>query len=171
MVAMLGVAMAMTGCAFGHLDELQFRVDNRLDFVSPEPRAEVKQPVTITWRMDDFRVVSPDSAEPPSRESGYFAIFVDRAPVKPGKTLRGIVGGEDYCRQNPKCTSRAELRQYGVFTTAETSYKFPRLPDLLSNDEDVQLHSFTIVLMDTAGRRIGESAWRLELRIPRESRT
>jgi hypothetical protein len=164
--ALLLAVATLTGCGFSNL---QFRTDHRLDFVSPEPRAEVKQPVTITWHMDDFRIADQGS-EPPTRDAGYFAIFVDRSPVKPGKTLKDVVGGDDYCRQNPRCTSRAELRQYGVFTTTDTSYRFPRLPDLLSNDEDVQLHTFTVVLMDTAGHRIGESAWRLELRIPRESR-
>jgi hypothetical protein len=164
-LALLLAVAPLTGCGFSNL---QFRTDHRLDFLSPDDRAKVTQPVTISWRMDDFRIAELGS-EPPTRDAGYFAIFVDRSPVKPGKTLRDVVGGDDYCRQNPKCTSRAELRQYRVFTTTDTSFRFPRLPDLLSNDESVQLHTFTVVLMDTAGHRIGESAWRLELRIPREA--
>lgn len=167
-LSLLLAVATLTGCGITHLQDLQFRVDHRLHFVAPEARAKVSQPVTISWRMTGFRI-APLGSELASRDAGYFGIFVDRSPVKPGQTMRSVVGGDTYCQQNPKCTSRAQLRQYGVFTTTDTTFRFPRIPDLTSNDESVQLHTFTIVLMDTAGHRIGESAWRLELRIPRES--
>ena len=41
------------------------------------------------------------------------------------------------------------------------------IPNLPGNKDKKQLHTFVVVLMDTAGRRIGESAWELDLRLPR----
>jgi hypothetical protein len=155
----------LTGCALAHPGSLQWRVDKRLHFVSPPARAKVGQPVTISWRMTDFRAARLGS-EPPSKKAGYFAIFVDRGPIKPGQTMLSVVGGATYCRQNPGCMSRSELRQRNVFTTTASSFRFPVIPDL-TTDDSVQLHTFTVVLMDTAGHRIGESSWELDLRIPK----
>jgi hypothetical protein len=56
-----------------------------------------------------------------------------------------------------------------VFTTTNTSLKLPLIPDLTNTKEKLQLHRITIVLMDTAGHRIGESAWELDVRIPKAS--
>jgi hypothetical protein len=164
-LALAALAISLSGCALAHPGSLQWRVDKRLHFVSPEARAKVGQPVTISWRMTDFRV-APLGSEPPSKDVGYFAIFVDRGPLKPGQTMQSVVGGATYCRQIPRCTSRSELRQRNVFTTTATSFRFPVIPDL-TTDDSVQLHTFTIVLMDTSGHRIGESSWELDLRIPK----
>lgn len=159
-------ALLVSGCGLTHLQDLQFRVDDRLHFVSPEARSTVHQPVTVTWTMDDFTIAAPGSA-PPSRDAGYFALFVDRSPIKPGHTMDDVAKGDRYCQQSPTCPDRKYLRDHQVYTTTEFSYKFPLIPAISTDKSHLQLHSITVVLMDTAGHRIGESAWQLDVRIPR----
>jgi hypothetical protein len=163
-VAVLG----LSGCGLTHLHDLSFRVDKRLSFTSPESRSTVHQPVTVSWTMKDFRIAAPGS-EPPSRDAGYFAVFVDHTPIKPDQTMKSVASGDPACENDPKCPTRSYLRQRLVFTTTNTSLKLPLIPDLTNTKEKLQLHRITIVLMDTAGHRIGESAWELDVRIPKAS--
>lgn len=165
-VAPLAALLVLSGCGLTHLQDLQFRVDKRLHFVSPKARTTVRQPVTISWTMSDFTVAAPGS-QPPSRDAGYFAVFVDKAPVRPGHTLKDVANGDPFCQNDPSCPNRSYLRNHGVFTTTATSVKFPVLPAVVNNKSRVQLHTFTVVLLDTSGHRIGESAWELDVRIPK----
>jgi hypothetical protein len=159
-------APAMTGCGLTHLQDLNFRVDDRLDFTGPEARSLVRAPLTVSWTMRDFRVAAQGS-EAPSRDAGYFAVFVDQSPVKPGQTLDAVADGDTFCQQNPKCPDKAYLKEQQVYTTTGTSLRIPEIRNITGNKEDVQLHSITVVLLDTAGHRIGESAWQLDVRADR----
>jgi hypothetical protein len=157
--------LAATGCGLGHLQDLNFRVDHRLHFLSPKDRSTVRQPVTISWRIDDFRIAAAGS-EPPSRHAGYFAVFVDRAPIKPGQTLKALGNGDPTCDHDPaSCLTKSYLQGERVFTTTAMTLKFPLIPDLTGDREKLQLHAITIVLLDTSGHRIGESAWELDIRL------
>lgn len=158
--------LVLSGCGLTHLQDLQFRVDKRLHFVSPKARTTVHQPVTISWTMSDFTVAAPGS-QAPTRDSGYFAVFVDQSPVKPGHTLKDVGKGDAFCEQDPSCPDRTYLRNHFVFTTTATSIKFPVIPNVAGDKSKDQLHTFTVVLLDTSGHRIGESAWELDLRIPK----
>lgn len=161
------IVLGMSGCGLAHLNELAFRVDHRLHFVAPKSRSLVRNPVTLRWTMRDFRI-APAGSAPPSRRSGYFALFVDQAPVKPGQTLRSVSSGNPFCRQDPaSCTTAAYLAQQGVFTTTHESLTVSDVTNIPGNRESTQLHTFIVVLMDTAGHRIGESAWELDLRMKR----
>jgi hypothetical protein len=162
----VAAVLGLSGCGLTHLHDLSFRVDERLTFTSPESRATVRQPVTVSWTMRDFRVAALGTA-PPSDDAGYFAVFVDRTPIKPGQTMKSVAGDDLACQSDPKCPNRSYLRQHLVFTTTETSLKLPLIPDLTGIKADVQLHRITVVLMDTAGHRIGESAWERDVRIPK----
>jgi hypothetical protein len=155
---------ALAGCALTQLENLNFRVDDRLEFTAPEARALVGQPVTLSWTISDFTIRAPESG-PPSRDAGYFAVFVDRTPIKPGQTLDAVASGDSYCRNDPSCPDREYLRQHQVYTTTRTSLRLPMIPNLAGSDEDEQVHSATVVLLDTSGRRIGESAWQLDFRL------
>ena len=108
-----------------------FRVDERLTITAPEDRSEVTLPFTLTWDIEDFEIQSP-GGEPPTSQAGYFAVFLDRSPVAPGARV-------------------VEARD--VFTTTRTSLRIENVP---RSDEQ---HTATIVLVDTAGNRIGESAF------------
>lgn len=172
LLACARIALAMllgglaAGCGLTHLQDLNFRVDKRLHFVSPDSRSQVKQRFTMSWRMDDFTVKGPGTAAP-SRDAGYFALFVDRTPIKPGQTMKAVASGDHFCEESPTCPGRAYLRDRLVFTTTRTSLRLPLIPALANDKQDVQLHTITVVLMDTAGHRIGESAWQLDVRIPK----
>lgn len=165
-VAAVVAAAVVSGCGLTHLQDLSFRVDNRLHFVSPRARATVAVPLTVSWAIRDFRVAAPGS-EPPTKDAGYFAVFVDRSPVRPGRTTRDVASGDLVCERNPQCPDDAYLRQHLVFTTTRTSITVPQIPNITGNQERLQLHTITVVLMDTSGHRIGESAWQLDVRIPR----
>jgi hypothetical protein len=44
--------------------------------------------------------------------------------------------------------------------------RFDTISNINQRDK-VQLHTFIVVLMNTAGHRIGEAAWEIDLRIPK----
>jgi hypothetical protein len=164
--AALLALVPLTGCGLTHLQDLNFRVDDRLHFVSPKDRSTVAQSFTVTWRIDDFTIAAPGSA-PPSRDAGYFAVFVDETPIKPDQTMKDLTKHDQACQHDPKCPDRDYLEGLGVYTTTDTSLRLEHLPNVPGDKERLQHHYITVVLMDTAGHRIGESAWELDVRIPR----
>lgn len=158
-----GIVVALSGCGLTHLENLNFRVDDRMEITAPESRALVQQPITVSWTMRDFAIRARGS-EPASRDAGYFALFVDRAPIKPGASLDAVASGDRVCEIDPKCPDRAYLRDRNVYTTTDTSFRLPQLANGSGSDE-IYRHSITIVLLDTSGRRIGESAWQIDVRV------
>jgi hypothetical protein len=161
------VAAALgSGCGLTHLQDLSFRVDNRLHFLSPKDRSKVARPVTIRWTMRGF-TIEPRGSAPPSRSAGYFAVFVDQAPVKPGQTMKAVASGDRFCQRTPTCPDTSYLNLRQIYTTTATSLTLPDVFPIASDRDHVQLHHITIVLMNTAGHRIGESHWELDLRIPK----
>ena len=152
----------LSGCGLTQLENLNFRVDDRLEITGPEARALVKQPVTVTWTMRDFTIQAPGSA-PASRDAGYFAVFVDQTPIKPGESLEEVASGDRPCELDPKCPDISYLREQLVFPTTKTSLRIPQIPNGYGKD-DIERHTITIVLIDTSGRRIGESAWQVDIR-------
>lgn len=160
-MALLSV-LALTACV--DMSQLSFTNDHRLHFTQPAHRALVDRPVEISWTMTDFRVTAPGS-EPPTRDAGYFALFVDQAPVAPGHHLADVGAGDPECRRSPGCPDKSYLADHGVYTTTRTSIILSSVSDLAIHD-DPQLHTVTVVLLDTASRRIGESAWYVEFELP-----
>lgn len=146
---LLAGAAVLSGCGSG----LSFRADHRLDVTSPRSRTSVHLPVTVRWTMRDF-----------DHPGGYYALFVDRAPVRPGQTVESLADGD--CRRTPGCPDRSYLAARGVYTTAGTSLTLTAVDPVNSYDR-IQTHEVTIVLMDRTGRRIGESAWYVDFRLPR----
>lgn len=162
--------LPLTGCGLTHLQDLNFRVDDRLHFVSPDDRSTVARAFTVTWTMDDFTVL-PEGSAPPTRDAGYFAVFVDRTPIKPGQTMKSLFTDDQACQRDPKCPTRGKLAELGVHTTTNTSVRIAQIGDITGDKERLQHHYVTVVLMDTAGHRIGESAWELDVRIPKAGST
>jgi len=163
--ALLLVALPLTGCGLTHLQDLNFRVDKRLHFTTPKDRSTQHRPLTVSWTMSDFRVAAKGS-EPASRDAGYFAVFVDKTPVKPGQTMKSLVHDDQACMLNPKCPGRAYLEGLGVYETTATSVTLKQIPPVRGDKERLQHHYIDVVLMDTAGHRIGESSWELDVRLP-----
>ena len=160
------LVLSTAGCGIAHPQDLNFTVDQRLQFQSPPSRALVTSPVTVRWTMTGFRV-EPAGTGPASSGTGYFAVFVDRAPIRPGQTMRAVATGDEVCLHRPGCPDPAYLAARLIYTTTATSVTLPQVPPLSGNVQRVQYHSVTVVLMDTTGHRIGESAWELDLRMRR----
>lgn len=160
-LSLVGSGCLLGGCGFSNL---AFTTDNRLHFVAPEARALVKLPLTIRWRMTGFEVVKPAEATlavTNSVQRGYFAVFIDRAPVKPGQSLDAVA--DRSCRRTPGCVNAGYLANLGVYTTSVDSITIRQVNS--NTYQDVQTHEATVVLLDPGGRRIGESAWYVDFRM------
>lgn len=149
----VAVALLTSGCA---VSGIAFRQDDRLSFVTPDDRAEVTLPLTVEWEVEDFEV--GDGA-------GSFAVFVDRAPQPPGKTLDWLARDDDSCRADDGCPDAEWFAERDVFPTTERSLTIERLP--ARADDRRELHEVTVVLIDEDGRRIGETGWSLEFQVQR----
>ena len=146
------LALVANGCA---VTGIAFRQDDRLSFESPGDRDEVTLPVTVTWSVEDFDVPA----------DGGFAVFVDRSPQPPGKTLEWLARNDDSCRADDGCPDAEWFAQRDVFPTTETSFTIDRLP--ARTDDRREFHEVTVVLVDGDGRRIGETGWTLEFQVER----
>ena len=151
----LVVSFGLTGCISG----LQFRADHRLHFTTPHSRSRVREPVTVSWRMSGFTVSGADGRH--DDWAGYFAVFVDQPPMPMGKSLRWVARGDKECIRTPGCPSLAYLQARDVFTTTQTTVTIPVLPaSFVKHGRDD--HYVVVVLVDGAGRRIGEVSWYLQ---------
>jgi hypothetical protein len=162
-VVVLVMCAALTACV---PQGLAFQVDDRLTFSTPEDRSEVSLPVTLDWEIRDFEVVEPGQSRP-SEDAGYFAVFVDAAPMPPGKPLRWLARKDTSCRESEGCPDAEYLSSRGVYTTTDTRLVLDQLPRL-SNDEDRrERHRAVVVLLNAEGERIGESAFEIEFDVER----
>jgi hypothetical protein len=164
LLAVLGIVAS--ACGVAHPSELAYRTDKRLTFLSPQARTLVKTPVDVRWSIKGFTVQRPGTA-PPSQDAGYFAVFVDRAPIKPRETMRVIAKRDEECLRRPGCPDETYLEDRRIYTTTDPGLTLDVIPPIPGDKERIQFHLVTVVLMDTAGRRIGESAWQLDLRMRR----
>ncbi|HVF75556.1 MAG TPA: hypothetical protein VM938_10950 [Acidimicrobiales bacterium] len=154
LAAGLAVAALLTGgCAVSGINLVQ---DQRVRILAPGPDDEVTVPLTIRWEAE--RV-----------EGLTFAVFVDRAPIKPGASLRSLAEDDDVCLSRPDCPDAGYLASKGVYVTTEPSVTLPGLPDHRATEEHRRdPHFATIVLID-GDRRVGESAWYRDFSIIRKS--
>jgi hypothetical protein len=161
-LASLLVTTGLTGgCAAW--SELQFKQDHRLQFTSPENYELVDPPVEVAWTIEGFEVLPAGSGEPPSDDAGYFAVFVDQAPIRPGRTLEDVAGRDEACKRDPRCPDRRYLEAKAVYVTHQPRLNLELIPQLASK-EKIQAHQLTVILLDSTGHRIGESAWYLQFK-------
>jgi hypothetical protein len=158
----VGMALLAQGC-LPH--GLAFVKDDRVRIVSPESHATVQTPVTIRWQVNNFRITGPDGSSDP--DAGYFGVFVDRAPVPPGKPLSYVANGDKLCLATPGCPDKQYLEDHDTYSTMSTSFTLRQLPDL-SAYHGHELHEVTIVMLDGQGRRNGEQAWYIDFRYDRK---
>lgn len=150
----VAVALLSSGCG---VSGLSFRQDDRLSFVSPGDRDEVTLPVTVRWDVEDFEV---------GDGRGSFAVFVDRAPQPPGRTLAWLARDDDTCRADDGCPGVEWYSQRDIFPTTDTELVIDRLP--ARTDDRREFHEVTVVLLDEEGRRVGETGWTLEFQVTRD---
>ena len=141
---LLLAALVLGGCA----GELAFTQDDRLQFLTPPERAEVRGPVLIEWRM---RRPDPGSV---------FAVFVDRPPMRPGRDVRSLAEDDRLCAVTPGCPDREWLAQQGVYLTRRPRLALAALPEGHGRDAGSrERHEITVVLVDGRGVRRTEAAW------------
>lgn len=140
----------VTGC---NVSSMAFVQDDRLRVVEPEDRSNVELPLTLRWETHDFVVTGRDGQR--TSDAGYFAIFVDRPPIPPGKTLEWYAQQDDSCGGSA-CGTIDNLSD--IYTTEKTTLELTRLPSL-NDGTDTERHEVVVVLLDGTGARIGESAF------------
>jgi hypothetical protein len=147
LVAAVLLGLANPSCG---VQGLNFVQDDRVTIVAPRDRAEVRLPVTLRWSSRDF--------------DGTYAVFVDRAPVPPGRTLAWIARDDELCRQTPGCPDAAWLGDRDVYATSSTELTIDDLPDL-TEGERRDFHEASVILLDDEGRRVGEAAFTVEFQV------
>lgn len=142
----------LTGC--DRLEGLSFVQDDRVHIVTPDANEGVEQPVSVRWTATDVDAI--------------YALFFDRAPMRPGQELLSLVPEHDACRTEPVCPTAAWLAERNIYLTDRTSLTVAALPDLRNNNRSKDRHDLVIVLLDRTGKRIGESAFYREFLIERK---
>ncbi|HEX6395694.1 MAG TPA: hypothetical protein VFZ97_19855 [Acidimicrobiales bacterium] len=143
-VAAAGVAasaLLIAGCG-----GLNFSHDSRLSIIAPGSLSTVSTPVDLRW-SGGLRAGS----------TAKYAVFVDSVPVHPGQNLRSLAG--KVCAHAPGCVDVAWLNRHFVFLTGSHDLELDALPILGTAKADRDLHTATIVLVNSAWARVGESAW------------
>jgi hypothetical protein len=148
MAAAVVLLATLPGCG---VQDLNFVQDDRVTITAPKDRASVRLPVTLRWTSTDF--------------DGTYAVFVDRAPVPPGRDLRWLARDDELCDSTPGCPNDAWLRDRAVFATPDTSLTIDELPDLNGDSDRREFHEATVVLLDRDGRRVGEAAFTVEFEV------
>lgn len=148
---MLVAGVLTTSCS----TQVAFRVDDRVSFTTPKDRATVSLPLRLDWDVRDF--------------TGSFAVFVDQAPVPPGKPLAYIARKDTRCKRSAGCPDKEYLASQGVYTTNSTDLMIERLPRDTKHPDRRERHRAVVVLLDAAGKRIGESAYEIAFDVSRSS--
>ena len=135
---------------------LLFAKDSRLTIDSPRDLQPVSLPVHLRWTATVRR-------SPPAQ----YAVFVDVLPVHPGQNLRAVAGSR--CAGVPSCVDEALLNRHSVYLAREPRLDLETLPILGPPKGEPDVHQATIVLVDANWRRLGESAWRVNFVLRRDS--
>ena len=153
----LALALGVLACAAGgcSTDGLAFRQDDRIEILEPDDRAVVSVPVHLRWRAD---------LEPGPGGGPYFAVFVDRAPIRPGQSLRVLA--DESCNDTDGCLDLQYLRDRYVHVTDEPEVVLDVLPRKASSQRTgANRHEATVIVIDADGRRVGEAAYAVEFEV------
>lgn len=153
-------ALSLSAC---DVSQMAFVQDHRVRVVEPADRSTVTLPVTLRWEVDDFGVTGRDGQNSP--DAGYFAVFVDRTPIPPGKTLEWYAKEEDSCGDSA-CGSVENLAY--IYPTKKMALTLKQLP-ADDSDRDLERHEAVIILLDGQGARIGESAFYVRFNFERKA--
>jgi len=155
-------ALTILACSACIPDYYAFKVDDRVSITAPSDNSKVTLPVRLRWRVKDFDVVEPGTAV--RKGAGYFAVFVDRAPMPPGKDLKWVVRNATDCTA-AGCPDAKYLATQDIYITTDTQLL---LTDLDEGRKDRrERHTATIILVDGSGARIGESAFDVDFEVRR----
>lgn len=161
----VALAFLASACNFSGL---AFRVDDRLTIVEPEDREQVRLPVTVRWRVEDFAVTGP--TREPSDDAGYFGVYLDRQPQPPGQPLEWFAKDDETCRAQDGCPDAAYLASRNIYATDQMAFTIETVAQPPSDVKRREFHEVTIALLDGTGRRIGESAYYVVFEVVRDER-
>ncbi|MBA2609418.1 MAG: hypothetical protein H0U92_10790 [Actinobacteria bacterium] len=161
-LAVVASALTLPACA---VNGLAFKQDTRLSFAYPDQRDKVRLPLTVRWSVREFEVTGPTPNVRPG--AGYFAVFVDRSPQPPGKTLGWFARNDRSCQRDPTCPDDQYFAERNVYAVNanEFTIEYLRPPNLGSKIRE--FHEITVALVDGEGRRLGETAYTVEFQVLR----
>ena len=163
---MVGAAVAASLLAACNTSGFAFKIDKTISITAPEARQTVSLPATVRWRDD--KAPSELRVAPDDPNAEYYGVFVDRAPLGPGRRIVSLVSTKDSCRRTPGCPDAEFLARLKVFLTATPEVTLDFLSDLRpterGNTKDP--HEVTIVRM-RGDRRLGEAAFRVNFFVER----
>lgn len=136
-----------------------FKVDKSIKIVEPAARADVSLPVQLRWT--DSRPPSQPRVAPRDSDAEYYAVFVDRAALAPGKQLSSLVDDKlGPCETDQGCPTAEQLTDLRVHLTAKPALGLEFVADLRasSRGDSKDVHEVTIVRM-RGDRRLGEAAF------------
>ena len=153
LVGAVVLALAMSGCA---INGLSFRVDERVTFTAPQDREQVTLPLTVDWDVTDFP------------EDGSYVAFIDRSPMPPNQTVDWFAKDDETCRPADGCPDEEYLTSRNIFPVDDTQLEIEQLPPPPTDQaKRREFHEVTVVLLDAAGKRMGESAFTIEFEVVR----
>ena len=142
---------SVSGC------DLTFRTVRATAVLAPAEEATVSLPFVLRWR-------APTRTTHGSRL--YFAVFVDRAPIAPGQSLRAVASTQ--CNAQPDCPDLAYLAQHQVYVTAGEQFRLTAVPPFTASVIQTAgrgEHRVVIVPIDGQGRRVGETAMAVDFEV------
>lgn len=146
----VAAVLLLAGC---RTSGLQLSSDTGFRIVTPSDNGLVSLPFQLTWS--------------PKPKDTRYAVFFDRSPIAPDGTLLSLVPKLDPCRAQTVCPDASWLRDRDIYVTSSTSVLVRTLFDLTSGKRSTEAHEVIVVLVDSEGRRIGESAAIRDFRIQR----
>jgi hypothetical protein len=144
--------MLATGCAKAPL----FVVNHDVRITTPSQMATVSAPVHVSWRTTKL----------PSTATQYL-VFIDTPPIHPGQSVRAIASGDSSCIAAAGCPNAAYLAARDIFLTRQQSATIPFIAALngIEGHDALPIHEVTVILIDRAGRRVGEYAYTTQFRV------
>jgi hypothetical protein len=149
--ALAVIAILGTSCGFTRTDApVSFKADHRLSFESPDQEDDVHIPVRLDWKVKDF----------PLKNGNWFAVFIDKPPVGPERTVRIRL-----CTEGEKLPPQAGTdrkickddlqRIYLAERTSLTLECFE--PRFSAPERERNTHTATVILVDRNDRRVGQA--------------
>lgn len=156
-VLALSAFTSASGCG---VDAVQLTRDTRVKILSPKSGSPVSAPVTVRLEVDGLKLAPPGSPE-----GHYLAVFVDRAPLRPGESILALV--DDACLERGNgCANLQYFAQKNIYLTSATTFALATVPQKNgAHDQSRVDHQLTVVLMDNNHHRVGESVFMTRFRV------
>lgn len=149
--------LTLSGCG----SELALEPDDRVRFLAPPEGSRVTLPLVVRWSADPARFKTTGFDGSADDRRGAYAVFLDSAPMLPGRHLDSLADGDRLCETSPGCPDEAWLADHGVHLTTRPELVLRGVPRRGGRRTGrLRRHEVVVVLLDGRGRRIGEGAWR-----------